>query len=175
MPIGDADVHLCTCHAARSLFFSCTTKWHTYWLLNAQLGLQKYMTWFRRALDVAIDFKCRGRRGGGVISQFQSSSPMLVFVSNQTLHFVGYKAYRNSVHGSRYVRSIVKVFSEHAKDEDVLSLLTKVQPTIIFIVGVATIYAAKYPLKFSSTVDNITWYTNNVRLSYEIAYLHYAA
>ena len=38
-------------------------------------------------LDVAIVFKCRGRRGGGAISQFQFTSPMLVFVSNQTLHF----------------------------------------------------------------------------------------
>ena len=43
-----------------------------------------------------------------------------------------YKAYRNSVHGSRYVRSIVKVFSQHAKDEDVSSLLTKVGQCHLF-------------------------------------------
>ena len=47
------------------------------------------------------------------------------------LYLVGYKAYRNSKHGSRYVKSIVKVFSEHAKDEDVLSLLTKVNNCVV--------------------------------------------
>ena len=31
------------------------------------------------------------------------------------------------MHGSRYVRSIVKIFSEHAVNEDVSSLLTKVK------------------------------------------------
>ena len=32
-----------------------------------------------------------------------------------------------SVHGSSFVRSIVKVFSKYARDKDVLSLLTKVR------------------------------------------------
>ena len=76
--------------------------------------------------------------------------------------WTGYTAYRNLIHGSVCVRSIVKIFSEHAKDEDVLSLLTKVRICKWFRTNMASKSSKKFIFAYSSLIVNLQ--LNNYRI-----------